>query len=677
MKQNDGQSAIAHGARPSRGSAREGSPAKLRRRLEGDLDVIVLKTLRKEPQRRYVSVEQMAEDIRRHLDGLPVQAAPDSLNYRAGKFIRRNKAGAAATLLIMIAISGGVAATIREARIAAANQRRAESRFNDVRKLAGALMFEIHDSIASLPGATSARKLIVQRSLEYLDGLSRESAGDVSLQRELANAYERIGLVQGDPQGSNLGDIDGARESLAKALDIRLKIVQAAAAQGVSADPVADQIALTASYREMCAFHARYLSSIGTALEYCRQARNTAEALYKSDPRNLLVVTELAKADEATGTVYGQNSTSGNAGDSYAALENHQKALDLVGELSRAHPEDLNLSSWQGNLSILTADDLFEIGRVSQAIPLYQQATQAFEALTRQSNNSTYEDSLELAYQRMGDMLLVAGHFEQSLPYYRKQLKVTLTMVAADPKSMSFRINLIAARATNGHGLWRAGHVVEALASLRRGLEELAESKQNDARAKGLAMTLTLWTAGALEKKGESAEALHNYLQVEDYYRRICDSDPKDLEDCLYLAGVRDRIARIYTRNGKLEDARLEESSALQISEPSTAGPTPNLEALYTLVNVYYDMGETDAARAATSGAPKVLPQSQACGWYEKSHAALQRIPEWLPITPNEFDSRSPHEIDTRLALCHAPHRGTDVVPRTTAADQPLEGMLP
>ncbi len=166
--------------------------------------------------------------------------------------------------------------------------------------------------------------------------------------------------------------------------------------------------------------------------------------------------------------------------------------------------------------------------------------------------------------------------------------------------------------------------------------------------------------AGALERKGEASEALHNYLQVEDYYRRICDSDPKDLDDCLYLAGVRDRIARIYTQTGKLQEARAEERSALQISELSTSGPTPNLEADYTLVNVYYDMGETYAAPGGRSTAPGSQSSSQACGWYEKSHAALLRIPEWLPITPNEFDSRSPREIDGRLALCHSGKRATN-----------------
>ena len=60
---------------------------KLRRRLDGDLDDIVLKALRKEPDLRYASVEQFSEDIRRHLEGLPVAARKGSWHYRAAKFV--------------------------------------------------------------------------------------------------------------------------------------------------------------------------------------------------------------------------------------------------------------------------------------------------------------------------------------------------------------------------------------------------------------------------------------------------------------------------------------------------------------------------------------------------------------------------------------------------------------
>ena len=68
----------------------EGSPERLRRRLRGDLDNIVLMALRKEPERRYQSVEQLSEDIRRHLATLPVLARRDTLAYRGAKFVRRN-----------------------------------------------------------------------------------------------------------------------------------------------------------------------------------------------------------------------------------------------------------------------------------------------------------------------------------------------------------------------------------------------------------------------------------------------------------------------------------------------------------------------------------------------------------------------------------------------------------
>src|SRR5205085_12099036 len=143
--------------------AREGSPLKLRRRLAGDLDNIVLMALRKEPARRYATVEQFSEDIRRHLDALPVTATKGSWGYRAAKFIRRNKAGVGATAVVSLALAAGVGATLREARIASLNQKKAEKRFDDVSKLANSLMFEIHDSIQNLPGATPARKLLLDR----------------------------------------------------------------------------------------------------------------------------------------------------------------------------------------------------------------------------------------------------------------------------------------------------------------------------------------------------------------------------------------------------------------------------------------------------------------------------------------------------------------------------------
>lgn len=97
---------------------REGTPDRLLRRLRGDLDTIVLKAMHKEPGRRYPSVEQLVADIERHLDGMPVLARPDTVTYRAQKFIRRHTlaVGAASVALLLLALGFGSA--LWQARVA-------------------------------------------------------------------------------------------------------------------------------------------------------------------------------------------------------------------------------------------------------------------------------------------------------------------------------------------------------------------------------------------------------------------------------------------------------------------------------------------------------------------------------------------------------------------------------
>ena len=85
---------------------RDGQPDKLRRRLAGDLDAIVLMAMRKEPRHRYPSVEQFSQDIRRHLDGLPVIARKGTFRYRSAKFIRRNRAAVVATVVVAVSLLG-------------------------------------------------------------------------------------------------------------------------------------------------------------------------------------------------------------------------------------------------------------------------------------------------------------------------------------------------------------------------------------------------------------------------------------------------------------------------------------------------------------------------------------------------------------------------------------------
>jgi hypothetical protein len=117
---------------------REGKPAKLQRRLAGELDNILLMALRKEPQRRYSSVEQFSEDLNRHLSGLPILAQHDTVGYRTAKFVKRHRAGVVAAALVSVMMSAGVVVTSWEARVARqerarAEQQAAEAKFQSAR----------------------------------------------------------------------------------------------------------------------------------------------------------------------------------------------------------------------------------------------------------------------------------------------------------------------------------------------------------------------------------------------------------------------------------------------------------------------------------------------------------------------------------------------------------------
>lgn len=187
------------------------------RRLRGDLDTIVLKAMQNEPARRYSSVEQLSEDIRRHLDGLPVAARPDTAIYRTVKFVRRNRLGVAAVTAVIVALGVGLTVALHEAHVA-------ERRFAQVRELANTFLFQFYDQVTPLPGSTAVRASIVDTARKYLDGLTGEAGNDKGLILELAQAYQRLGTVQSNAIGANLGQMEEARRSFQRSLDLYARV---------------------------------------------------------------------------------------------------------------------------------------------------------------------------------------------------------------------------------------------------------------------------------------------------------------------------------------------------------------------------------------------------------------------------------------------------------------------
>jgi non-specific serine/threonine protein kinase/serine/threonine-protein kinase len=178
--------------------------------LRGDLDTIVLKALRKEPERRYRTAHELSEDLRRHLEGLPVTARADAIGYRAGKFVRRHRTAVAAAFLVAASLVVGIVTTTRQARLA-------QRRFDDARRLIHTVIFDIQPKMGAVAGTTPLRKELIESTLHYLEALARDAGDNPALLRELSASYVQLARVQGLAGDANVGDVQSARRTLGEA----------------------------------------------------------------------------------------------------------------------------------------------------------------------------------------------------------------------------------------------------------------------------------------------------------------------------------------------------------------------------------------------------------------------------------------------------------------------------
>jgi serine/threonine protein kinase len=426
---------------------------KLSKHLRGDLDNIILMALRKEPQRRYVSVEQFAEDIRRHLDNRPVIARKDTFGYRTSKFVRRNRAGVAAAAIVLVTLLTGLFITIREARIAQAQRARAERRFNDVRKLANSLLFDIHDSIRNLPGSIPARKVLVERAREYLDSLAQESGGDSGLQRELAAAYQKVGDVQGNPRMANLGDITGAIDSYRKAVQIRLSL-----ADETHGSPD-DQAALFDAYMEL-----------GMALQ--------------------------------------------ESGDYSGALDTYHKANSIAEKLAaqRKTPES---QEELASVSYGIARCLYGSNDLPGSLEYYKKSAAIREGITGESPVLHREIQSRLAgvYGYMSGVVHQMGDLEGAISLQSKSHDILAQMVATDPQNASLKEFLLQTDYWIGYYMAEKGRPEQALADYRQalaGYQELTSADPKDALAKQYLGQCYVSIGAVLRTEGKTKDGIQN-----------------------------------------------------------------------------------------------------------------------------------------------------------------------
>ena len=475
-----------------------------RRELKGDLDLITLKALRKEPHRRYASVEHFARDIRRHLAGEAVEAVPDSRRYRAAKFLRRHRASLAVTAAIGVTMTAGLVATLVQARVARVERARAEQRFDEVRGLARSMIFEVYDAIRVLPGSTAARELLLRRALGYLDRLASEPGADATLQREVATAYARIGSVQGQSGTANLGQ----------------------------------QAAAIASYRKAFSIFER----LATAAPTDRQAQ-----------------ADLAAVQRDLGTLFT------SVGDAQKALDCIRASVSLYERLLLAgQPSDASLHGELALSYLAWADIVIAFGDVQQASSLAQKALplsrRAAEAAPSEAGP---QRALASTYRRVGAFAAAAKDAARGLEAYRNALAIDERRLAVEPNSPEARMDVSTDVGGIGATLLLLGNLREALAACeraRRSREDLLRADSSDARARTLLaqsinhVALVRWGLG----EREQALAEHRLaLQHLDILWAIKPADPfLRHERALVLAQLGVRFAQVDARRPGREACR-------------------------------------------------------------------------------------------------------------------------
>ncbi|MEO8679225.1 MAG: protein kinase [Vicinamibacterales bacterium] len=656
--------------RPSTAVTRDQNPpdeqnmsSRLQRRLRGDLDFILLKALRKEPEKRYTSAEQFGEDIRRHVDGLPVAARKGTWNYRAGKFARRHRTMVAAAMLVLLTLVSGIIVTAREARIAEAQRRRAEARFNDVRKLANSLIFEVHDSIQYLPGATDARHVILQRALEYLDSLARESENEPDLLRELAAAYSRVGAVQGNPAVINLGDAKAALISLRKAIEMRETLARS------NPRNRPDQVELAAAYLDYASFQGR-AASVSEGYAYAQRGLAILEREGQSAPNELRIVNLSLRALRTLGELQVGEGLSGSVGSPSAGLADLQRASHFAERAIELSPADPLIRVQQAGVEIVLGDAFLKLGDRPQTVPHYQRALDLLDPMVRRGDSLVASFNTAVLHGKMGDVALIEGKTSQAVPDYEEALKLISRLAAADPRNEAIRGQEAISLVALGHALLELGRTDEGVRYARQALARLDANAASTTRIHSIEVLIRGWLGEALERQGNIREASHEYAVSKELMEAVRAGGANDRRVQGYFASATIRFAATLVKLGDVDKATQEYEQARTVLEPLVKAHPEDHELAYVLAETYTAEGTMSATRAqhTRAEAERLAEWTTASAWFRKSLNTWSTVPHPTRISTSGFEVTIPTEVSSRLAQCD---RAIAVLGGRSRAQQP------
>ncbi len=484
--------------------------------IRGDLDNIVLKALRKEPERRYSSAGNLSDDIHRHMQGLAVTARPNTFGYRASKFVGRNRVSVIAAAIVLLAIIAGVIATVWQTRVARAERANAEKRFNDVRKLANSYLFDVYPEIENLEGSLKAREKILINVLQYLDSLSTEAGGDLALQSELATAYEKIGDVQGALTNSSLGNIQAGLDSYAKAARLREAVYSADPSDLDAKEKLAANYYTTArtlwnnsqtaeaenAFEQSLKLRRELVAARPDSVEYQNRLAvllidygaipvfnsQTQKALILFD--EALPIVERLRAAQPANADFKKTQTrllrilsksKGSLGDYEGALRGFSLAAEISRELAKEFPNDFRVqrSVW---LTESMRCELYidkEDGRdgVGACLPTIEFPKAALE---KEPENGVVAFDLAISHFNTSRAYRFANDFPKTILHAEKAIGVMSALSKKTPDNMEYRRNLAVYDTERARAQIKLRRFEEAGSTLRRVIDIMVPIAEAD-----------------------------------------------------------------------------------------------------------------------------------------------------------------------------------------------------
>ncbi len=573
--------------------------------LKGDLDNIILKALRKEPENRYASVEQFSEDIGRHLAGLPVVARPATFGYRAGKFMRRNSAAVVLSSLVLLTLVGGISATGWQAVRAERERRLAQKRFEQSRDLANSLVFKYHDAIANLPHSSPVREMLLRDASAYLDDLAQDAGADTTLRREVASAYMKLGDVQGRPHGESLGNTAAAIENYEKAV----ALFEAVARNSPPSERLRANRDVLTIYQKLRSALARAKEQPERRNELGLKRIALLEEMLKERPDDLGLRIDLADAHTSVGNRLFRASF--DEGERYY----QQHILPILADAERIAPADPATLELRKSIYSALGWYFGEHGRLLLELERGEDAARPY--------------------------------FERALEFFRETAKVYEAQYNIVPPTMNIRRDLKVGVCNVGIALGDAGRVEESYSYLKDCFnfnQELFKFDSNNLQA-GFDIGDSYHSLAVYHRRRRDyAQSVADFRQSLSHMERVIAADYKHHEAINYKLELLSQLGNTHAAAGELNQSLRYYAQAKSFGERNLTGePADRVE----LGRAYLNAGRTYIRFAERESSP-----DRARELWKKAQAELQKASEIIGGAGAQESPNQLRIIDHQLAKC-------------------------